>query len=111
MLAWLAGPGRCGLVPMTAPVAGAVRWRRAAVLTELGAGEPAVVLGDDAAALTQAQEAQRSAARLELTRLDAELVALSGRNDTALAQTLLASQRAAATRRREALEALLGGAC
>lgn len=107
VLAWLAGPGRCGLVPMTAPREAVVRWRRADVLATLEAGAPAVVLGEDPEALAQAQAAEQASARAELERVAAELADLARRGDTALARALLEPQRAEAERRERQLRALL----
>ena len=110
VLAWLAGPGRCGLVPMTAPRDAVVRWRRADVLATLEAGAPAVVLGEDPDALAQAQAAEQAAARAELDRVEAELADLARRGGTVLSQALLEPQRAEAERRGRALKVLLQAA-
>lgn len=108
-LGWVAGPGRCGLVPVVAPGPGVVTWRWSSLLPSVARGEVCVVLGHDAQALAAARLAERSALLEERRRLDVELTALASVSPSALSTALLAPQRAALARRAAAIDAALRG--
>ncbi len=106
-LAWLAGPGRCGLEPLVAPASGRVTWRRAGVLAGIEAGEPAVVLGEDDDGRAHARAREQASLEAALALVDEELQALTRGVASPLALALLEPQRAEAGRRRAALVAAL----
>ena len=76
VLAWIAGPGRCGLVPLVASESGAVRWRRTHALEAIAQGEPAALIGGDDEALHECLGAERRAAALAIAALVTEVLGL-----------------------------------
>lgn len=110
VLAWIAGPGRCGLVPIVASQSGRVRWRRSGALEAIAAGEPAVLIDGDEEVLRSCREAERQAARLSITALEREAHQLE-RDELAhpLGKALLEPQRRGVEARLAVLRALVQG--
>lgn len=69
VLAWIAGPGRCGLVPLIATADGLVRWRRTSALESIVAGEPAALIDGDEEELRACRDTEQRAAQAVITAL------------------------------------------
>lgn len=104
-LAWLAGPGRCGLVALVAPCAGALRWRRDDALEVVYQGELAALIDGDDAELAACHEAERDAALRALRDVAEERATLD--REGPLAVALLGPQRRAVDAREARLRRLL----
>ncbi len=109
VVAWIAGPGRCGLVPVLAGVDGKVRWRRTSALESIAAGEPAVLVAGDEDELRACLAAEQLAAVGVIAALVNEVRRLE-RDELAhpLGLELLQPQRRGLEARLVALRAVCG---
>lgn len=109
-LAWIAGPGRCGLIAIAAPSAGTLTWRRHVSLETVYQGELCALVDGDAPELDACREAERDAASRAVTELRAEHARLIAEEGTRpLAAALLGPQRVGIEARLSTLEPLLVG--
>ncbi|MDP1824388.1 MAG: hypothetical protein Q8L48_14125 [Archangium sp.] len=107
VLGWIAGPGRCGLVPLTAGKAGRLRWRRTGALETIDAGEPAALIDGDEAELRSCRAVERQAAKAGLRVLEREVASLErDESAQALHLELLRPQRRGLEARLATLRAL-----
>lgn len=109
VLGWIAGPGRCGLVPLTAGASGRLSWRRTGALESIDAGEPAALIDGDEAGLRACRALEQAAAKKSIIALEREIVRLE-RDEAAhaLGVELLRPQRRGLEARLATLRALAG---
>lgn len=110
VLGWIAGPGRCGLIPIVAPGAGRVTWRRSAALEVTWQGEAAVLINGDEAELRDCLAGERDAAARTLHELVREVSQLAQEErGRPLGEALLGPQRREMEQRIAAVRALIAG--
>jgi hypothetical protein len=76
-LGWIAGPGRCGLVPLVAGASGLLRWRRSSALESIEAAAPAALIGGDEDEFEFCRAAEREVAAGVLALLEREIAELA----------------------------------
>jgi hypothetical protein len=76
VLGWVAGPGRGGLLPLTAGASGRLTWRRSGALETVAAGEPSALIDGDDAELRSCRDAERDSAHAVLSELEREIAQL-----------------------------------
>lgn len=107
VLAWIAGPGRCGLVPLIAGETGRLTWRRTGALESIEAAEPAALIDGNEEDLRSCRAVERAAARSGIAALTLEVAQLE-RDELAhpLGVELLRPQRRGLEARLATLRAL-----
>lgn len=105
VLGWIAGPGRCGLVPVVAERAGRVTWRRSAALEVTWQGELAALIDGDEVELRECRQVERDAALRAIDELEREGSLLESKGP--LSEALLGPQRRELEQRIAALRLLI----
>lgn len=109
VLGWIAGPGRCGLVPLTACAAGRLTWRRTDALESISSGDPAALIDGDEDELRTCLAVEQATARSVLQVLRLEVARLERDElDHPLGVALLRPQRLGLEARLTTLRALAG---